>query len=83
MIRMATEATQVFIDESASAQAPSAESAAVVEGREGEITGAWLCPLVKKLCTDIAEPPGKTACRDCTIHKIWHTADNVDPRFWN
>lgn len=58
------------------------ETSTVVAAPGHHISRAWLCPLVKTLCTDISEAPGPETCRDCTVYKTWHTADNVDRRLW-
>jgi hypothetical protein len=79
---MAIEAYEVVAETSASRQAPSPEVSTVVAGPGHQIARAWVCPLVKTLCIDVSEAPNPKVCRDCAIHKTWHLADNVDPRFW-
>ena len=74
MRRMAIETREVA--------AGTQEASAPIGRREHEITRAWVCPLIKGLCTDISEAPGAEACGDCTVYKTWHLADKVDQRFW-
>ncbi|MGD8239996.1 MAG: hypothetical protein PVH68_15680 [Armatimonadota bacterium] len=79
---MATEVKNVQakspVPQQAAGEAPSIEIA-----MPGHLfRRAWFCPLVKRVCLDISEPPGPEACSDCAIYKTWHTADHVDQRFW-
>jgi hypothetical protein len=43
---------------------------------------AVLCPFLDSPCKKVPKQPGFRTCVDCTIYKVWHTADRVDRRFW-
>ena len=77
---MAIEVQEVLVQTPAPQQA--AEPGMLIARPGRLISRAWVCPLVKTLCTEVSQSPGPQVCRDCAVHKTWHSADNVDRRFW-
>jgi len=79
---MATEVQEAVVDAPAAPDAAEPDSGTLIASPGHLISRAWVCPLVKTLCTEVSQAPSPEACRNCAVYKTWHLADNIDPRFW-